>query len=56
MPYESFVMIKCDHGDVVQRVKDRGQKSEVRCQSAGSRPDIGCHIAKERTKLWDDHS
>jgi hypothetical protein len=36
MPYESFVMIKCDHGDVVQRVKDRCQKSEVRCQSAVS--------------------
>ena len=36
MPYESFVMIKCDHGDVVQRVKDRGQKSGVRCQSAVS--------------------
>jgi len=36
MLYEFFVMIKCNHGDVVQRVKDRGQKSGVRCQSAVS--------------------
>jgi len=27
MLYESLVMIKCNHGDVVQRAKDRGQKS-----------------------------
>jgi len=35
---------------------DRGQKADNRGQATGSRPDIGCHIAKERTKLWDDHS
>jgi len=35
---------------------NRKQKKEDRIQSAGSRPDIGCHIGKERTKLWDDHS
>jgi hypothetical protein len=32
------------------RKEERGNRKE------GSRPDIGCHIAKERTKLWDDHS
>ena len=37
--------------------RGRDQMSEVGGQKSGrSRPDIGCHIAKERTKLWDDHS
>ena len=28
----TFVIIKCNHGDVLQRVKGRGQESDVRVQ------------------------